>query len=117
MCFQIGEGAIALVSAQQRLQRWYVPHSLSGYRPEFDNLVQGWIRDGVNCVGVVGVDAASLEDIVGELCVDDGARGPYSMLTASHPGERLSEALELANVLTGEYAGPVQVRSVRSTTC
>jgi hypothetical protein len=60
-------------------------------------------------VGIVGADAAKLEDIVDELCVGDGTREPYFMLTASHPDEPLSEALALANVLTGEYAGPVQV--------
>ena len=89
--------------------RKIVVHSLAGYRPEFDALVQGWMRDGVNYVGVVGVDAARLEDIVDELCVGDGTSEPYFMLTASHPGESLSEALALANMLTGEYAGPVQV--------
>jgi hypothetical protein len=83
--------------------------SLAGYRPEFDALVQSWIRNGVNYVGIVGVDAEKLEDIVDELCVGDGTGEPYFMLTASHAGEPLSEALALANTLTGEYAGPVQV--------
>ena len=72
-------------------------------------MVQGWIRDGVNYVGIAGVDAAKLEDIVDELCVGDGTREPYFMLTASHPGEPLSEAVAMANMLTGEFAGPVRV--------
>ena len=59
-------------------------------------------------MGVVGVDAAKLEDIVDELCVGDGT-DPYFMLTASHPGESLEDALALANILTDEYAGPVEV--------
>jgi hypothetical protein len=88
--------------------RKIVLHSLAGYRPEFDALVHNWIRSGVNYVGVVGVDAARLEDIVDELCIGDGTE-PYFMLTASHAGESLSDAVALANILTGEYAGPVQV--------
>ena len=88
--------------------RKIVVHSLSGYRPEFDALVQSWIREGVNYVGIAGVDASKLEDIVDELCVGNGEE-PYFMLTASHAGEPLSEAIALANQLTGEYAGPVRV--------
>jgi len=65
-------------------------------------------RNGVNYVGVVGVGAARLEDIVDELCIGDGAE-PYFMLTASHVGKFLGDALALANVLTDEYPGPVQV--------
>ena len=67
------------------------------------------MNSGVNYVGVVGADATKLEDIVDELCLGYGTREPYFMLTASHPGESLSEALALANMLTDEYAGPVEV--------
>jgi len=89
--------------------RKIIVNSLSGYRPEFDALVESWMSSGVNYVGIVGVEAAKLEDIVDELCVGDGTREPYFMLTASHPGEPLSEAIALANILTDEFAGPVQV--------
>jgi hypothetical protein len=44
--------------------RKIVLHSLGGYRPELDALVAGWIADGVKYVGVVGVDASLIEDIV-----------------------------------------------------
>jgi len=88
--------------------RKVVVHSLAGYRPEFDALVRSWINEGVNYVGIVGVDASRLEDIVDEICVGNGVE-PYFMLTASHAGEPLSEAVALANQLTGEYAGPVRV--------
>jgi hypothetical protein len=71
-------------------------------------LVRAWIRDGVEYVGVVGVDAARIEDAIDELCVSDGAE-PYFMLTASHgPDESLDDALFLANQLS-EPAGPVDV--------
>jgi hypothetical protein len=89
--------------------RKIVVNSLTGYRPEFDALVDHWMRCGVNYVGIVGTDAAKLEDIVDELCVGDGTRQPYFMLTASHQGETIDDALALASILTGEYAGPVKV--------
>lgn len=85
-----------------------VVHSLTGYRPEFDALVQSWIDQGVKYVGIVGVDASRLEDIVDELCVGDGSN-PRFMLTASHSDESLAEAFDLANSLGGEYAGPTQI--------
>jgi hypothetical protein len=78
--------------------------SKAGYRLEFDTLVQDWISSGIKYVGIVGVDAAKLEDIVDELCIGDGSR-QYFMLTASHAGESLEDALALANSLSSEYAG------------
>lgn len=86
-----------------------VLNSVRGYAPELDDLVIGWIRDGVIFVGVVGVEAAKIESIIDELCVGDGSQ-PYSMLTASHgPNETLQDALFLAEQLTEEFAGPVAV--------
>jgi hypothetical protein len=88
--------------------RKIVLHSIDGYRPEFDALVNGWVKAKVVYVGVVGKDAAKLEDVIDELCVGDGTN-PYFMLTASHPNESLREAVEFAESLKDEHAGPVQV--------
>lgn len=71
-------------------------------------MVDDWVKAQVVYVGVVGKDAAKMEDIIDELCVGDGT-DPYFMLTASHPNESLREAVEFAESLTGEHAGPVQV--------
>lgn len=65
-----------------------VLHSLSGYRPELNVMVQEWIDEGVVYVGVVGVSAAHLEDWIDECCVER----EYFMLTASHEGETLDDA-------------------------
>ena len=60
-------------------------------------------------VGIVGIEAAKIEDIIDELCVGDGSE-PYFMLTASHDAdETLQDALFLAEQLTDEFAGPVTV--------
>jgi hypothetical protein len=88
--------------------RKIVLHSLAGYRPELDGLVQQFIVDGVIYVGVVGVDASRIEDIIMELCVGDGS-APYQMLNSFHENETLPEVVAFAQSLTGEYAGDVQV--------
>jgi hypothetical protein len=87
-----------------------VLHSLSGYRPELDALVADWIRRGVTYVGIVGVDASRLDDIIDELCIGPDGTGTHSILTAFHtPPDTLADAIALAEQLTGEFAGPVEV--------
>ena len=84
-------------------------HSTRGYAPELDALVTNWIRDGVKYVGVVGIEASKIEDIIDEICIGDGSQ-PYYMLTASHEAdETVQDALLLAEQLTNEFAGPVSV--------
>jgi hypothetical protein len=60
----------------------------------------------------VGQDCARIEDIIDELVVGDGTREPYFILTSSHPGETLAEAVEFAESLAHEYAGEVHVIEV-----
>ena len=80
--------------------RKIVLHSIKGYRPELDALVAGWIQEGVKYVGVVGVHASYVEDMIDELCVGDGT-DPYFMLTASHGlDETLADAIFLAEQLS-----------------
>lgn len=86
-----------------------VLHSRQGYRRALDMLVAAWIQEGIRYVGVVGVDASKIEDIIDELCVGDGS-DPYQMLTASHaPNETLEDAIFLAEQLSDEFAGEVRV--------
>lgn len=82
-----------------------VLHSSSGYRPELDAMIEEWIDEGVIYVGVVGVNAAYVEDWIDESCVER----EYFMLTASHEGETLEDAISLASILTDEYAGPFRL--------
>lgn len=83
-------------------------HSKSGYRPEMDALIERFIRDGVKFVGVVGGDCEKIEDIIDEMVVGDGSKENF-ILTSSHPGESLEEAIKFARSLSAEYAGEVQV--------
>jgi hypothetical protein len=86
-----------------------VLHSLRGYRPDLDLLIQQWIRDGVKYVGVVGVDASRIEDRIDALCVGDGSE-PNFILTASHGfGEGLEDAIKLSDSLSVEFAGAATI--------
>jgi hypothetical protein len=89
--------------------RKIVLHSLHGYRPELDAVVTQWIHERVGYVGVVGLDASRIEDIIDDLCVGDGSNS-YFMLTASHgPDETLQDAIFLAEQISGEPASDVHV--------
>ena len=90
--------------------RKIVLHSKRGYHPDLDALVADWMSEGVKYVGVIGVNASYVEDMIDELCVGDGS-DPYFMLTASHgPDETLDDAVFLAERLSGQVgSGPVVV--------
>lgn len=85
-----------------------VLHSLNGYNPSLDTLVEEFIRDGVIFVGVVGKDCAKVEDIIDEIVVGDGNRD-YHMLTSSHPNETVADAVQFAASMTGEFEGEAHV--------
>ena len=90
-------------------RRKIVLHSLQGYRPELDGIVAQWMQENVGYVGIVGADAARIEDAIDELCIGDGSH-PYFMLTASHGAdESLQDAVFLAEQLSGELAGDVRI--------
>jgi hypothetical protein len=89
-----------------------VLHCAAGEPKGLDVLVETFLRVGVKFVGVVGKDAARIEDIIDEIVVGDGSDGSRFLLTSSHEHETLEEALEFARMLTGEYAGDVQLIEV-----
>jgi hypothetical protein len=63
-------------------------------------MVEAWVLEGVRYVGVVGVDASRIEDIIDELCVGDGS-SPYFMLTAAHDStESVEDAVMRAESIT-----------------
>ena len=86
-----------------------VLHCPTSYELRLDALVEDFIRDGVQFVAVVGKDCAKVEDIIDELVVGGGDRD-YHLLTSSHPGKSIAEAIAFAGSLHLEYEGPdVQV--------
>ncbi len=63
-------------------------------------MVEDWIREGVQYVGVIGQDAAKIEDAIDDLCIGDGSE-PYFMLTTAHDDtETLEDAILLAEKIT-----------------
>jgi hypothetical protein len=87
--------------------RKIILHSKSGLRPGLDVLVAEWIHDGVQYVGVVGVDAEDIEEAIDWFCIGDGTN-PYEMLTASHTfPETMDDAIILASQI--DFPGEVSV--------
>jgi hypothetical protein len=85
--------------------RKVVLHCPNGYQAQLDAMVEDFLRAGVLYVGVVGMDCVRVEDIIDELVVGNGSAKPRFMLTASHPGGSVSDAIALAKSLTVEYGG------------
>ncbi|WP_212758162.1 hypothetical protein [Usitatibacter palustris] len=71
-------------------------------------LAEAFVRDRVKYVGVVGPDCSKIEDIIDDAGVGDGS-SPWFILTASHEGETLEDAIAFAESLSDEYAGEVQI--------
>ncbi|WP_374347234.1 hypothetical protein [Chitinimonas sp.] len=80
----------------------------NGYRPEIGLVVERLIASGVIYIGVVGKESEKIKDIVDEIAVGDGS-APRFVLTASHPGVTLEDAINFAQSLSGAYSGEVQV--------
>lgn len=54
------------------------------------------MRDGVQYVGVVGVDAEDIVEAIDWFCIGDGCN-PYDMLTAAHTDpETMDDAIAFA---------------------
>jgi len=92
-----------------RYGRKIVLHCPCGYKPELDEMVEQFLKDGVVFVGVVGEDCSRVEDIIDELVAGDGSDESRFILTSFHEGQSLEEAISFAESLTGDHAGQVQV--------
>lgn len=86
-----------------------VLHCPTGYHAALDGLVEQFLACGVKFVAVVGHDCERVEDIIDELVVGDGSIPARVLLTSSHPGESVADAVEFAGSLSGEHSGEVQV--------
>jgi len=80
----------------------------NGGTPRLVPLVEGFIRDGVIFVGVVGQDCARGGDLIDEIAVGAGDRD-HDLPTSSHANKGMEAAVHCAGSLTGQYAGEVQV--------
>lgn len=74
-----------------------------------DGLIEQFLADGVQFVGVVGEDCARVEDIIDEIVVGDGSNPTRFILTSSHPGESVADVIQFANLLSTAGEGEAQV--------
>ena len=89
--------------------RKIVLHITSADISELDSVIERFMSEGIIFVGVVGPGASDVEDLIDEIAVGDGTREPYSLLTSSHEGSTVEEALAFADLLTKEFSGPSRV--------
>jgi hypothetical protein len=69
-----------------------------------EQLVEEFIQAGVTFIAVVGNECVRVEDLIDETVVGDGTEERF-ILTSSHPGQTVADAVELARSLSLEYAG------------
>lgn len=86
-----------------------VLHWLSGDETRIGPFVEQCLRDQVKFIAVVGQDCAHIEDLIDECVVGNSADDRRFILTSSHPEESVQDAVEFAELLTGEYAGAVKI--------
>jgi hypothetical protein len=80
-----------------------------GHVAGLDGLIEQFLADGVQFVGVVGEDCARVEDIIDEIVVGDGSNPTRFILTSSHPGESVADVIQFANLLSTAGEGEAQV--------
>jgi hypothetical protein len=86
-----------------------VLHCSNGYDSHIDGLIEAFIRDGVKCICVAGLDCDRIEDIIDEILIGDGS-DPHFIVTTSH--KTVEEAIEFARISTGNSEGKMQVVEV-----
>jgi hypothetical protein len=69
-----------------------------------EQLVEEFIQAGVTFIAVVGNECVRVEDLIDETVVGDGTEERF-ILTSSHPGQTVADAVEFARSLSLEYAG------------
>ncbi len=90
-----------------------VLNSVHGYRMSLDGMVEEFLRDGVKLVAVAGKDCDTVEDIIDELVVGNGEDESRFLMTTSHPGAPLEEAIEFAqSYAEDEWGREVQVLTI-----
>ena len=100
--------------------RKLILHCPGGYRPELEPMIDAWIRERVEYVGIVGRDVETIYRVFEDkLCSvyhpgtsSEAARrsdgSDYFMWPMAHADEdSLRDAIDHAHGLTGYFAGPV----------
>lgn len=89
-----------------------VLHCPNGIPASMTELAAQLVKEGVKFVAVVGPACREIENMVDDASISAGSPDQNFVLTSSHLGESIEEAIEFAERLTGEYEGPVQLVEV-----
>ena len=85
-----------------------VLHSISGYKPDLDELIVEWVEKKVPLIAVVGKDCELIHDIIDEYCVGDGTSILYN-ITTWHDDETLDEVISFATNAFSDIPGAPEV--------
>lgn len=86
-----------------------VLHLVSAPTPDLDELVEAFLRSGVELVAVAGVDCELIHDTIDGIVVGDGSDPSRFLNTTWHTDESLEDVVEFANAFRGKKGGAVQV--------
>jgi hypothetical protein len=78
-----------------------LPLSSPGLLPSF---VEACLRDGVALIAIVGEGCGEMEEMIDELIVGDGLDGRRFIVTSSHEGESVAEAMQFAEIFDADGA-------------
>lgn len=90
------------------VEKFVLIRSVSRDVTRLDELVAGFIRDGVKGVAVWGEKCREIEDRIDEICVGDGA-DPYFLWTTSHPDEPFEEIVEFLTGMAGHENDGIRI--------
>lgn len=97
------------VKAHMPFAKKLVLHCPNGMPAGMSAFAAQFVLDGVKFVASVGPACREIEDIVDDAAIAAGSPERNFILTSSHPDESLSDVIEFAEGLGGEYDGPVQI--------
>lgn len=86
-----------------------VLHCPNGVPLNMAEVAEQLVAGGVKFVGTVGPRCEEIENYIDEASVLAGSPERNFVLTSSHPGETLQDAIKFAKCLGGDYEGAVQV--------
>jgi hypothetical protein len=81
-----------------------VLHCTGNTTLNLEQLVEDFIAGGVTFIAVVGKNCRWVEDLIDGYVVGDGTKDRF-ILTSSHPGQSVADAVAFARSLSLEYAG------------
>jgi hypothetical protein len=90
------------------IEKFVLIRSVTGEVTRLDEIVAGFIRDGIWGVSVFGEKCVEIEDLVDAICVGDASE-PYFLWTRSHPDEPFEEVVEFLTGMAGHENDGIRI--------